>query len=41
MATATATSMTWAMATATRQVGDKESKGKGSKRNGYGNEGGG
>jgi hypothetical protein len=39
-ARATATAMTWAMATATTLVGDKEGKCKGGKDNGNGDEGG-
>jgi hypothetical protein len=37
----TAKATTWAMPTASRQVGDKEGKGKGGKGNGDGNKGGG
>ncbi len=40
-ATAMATEMMWAMATAMRLVGNKEEKGKGSNGNSDGNEGGG
>ncbi len=40
-AMAMVTAMMWEMATATRQVGNKKGRGKGSKGNDNGNEGGG